>query len=150
MGVSVQVEHALALHKFNGAAAEVIAALRDVESKASSTEEPADTDAAEALLRQHETVKAELETSGRRLAAVEVGVRVQCSVCIRPDSCFCVCVCAIIRRRARRLLRRVTLRATKCVPSLRRPRQRTTRRPRRGTRASATYAHTGLFHCVGV
>jgi hypothetical protein len=93
MGVSVQVEHALALHKFNGAAAEVIAALRDVESKASSTEEPADTDAAEALLRQHETVKAELETSGRRLAAVEVGVRVQCSVCVRPGSCFCVCVC---------------------------------------------------------
>ena len=67
-----EIENALALFKFNGAVADVQTALRDTESKLNSTEEPSDYEAAEALLRKHDVVKAEIETNGRRLAAVEV------------------------------------------------------------------------------
>ena len=52
--------------------ADAQAALRDTEAKINSTEEPADTDSAEALIRKHEIAKAELETNSRRLAAIEV------------------------------------------------------------------------------
>ena len=55
--------------------ADAQAALRDTEAKINSTEEPADTDAAEALIRKHEIAKAELETNSRRLAAIEVRCR---------------------------------------------------------------------------
>jgi len=66
------VDDALALFKFNGAAADAEAALKATEAKLANREAPADVAVAEEQLRELDNVKTELEANSRRVAAVEV------------------------------------------------------------------------------
>jgi len=66
------VDDALALFKFNAAAADAEAALKVTEAKLANREAPTDAAVAEDQLRELDNVKTELEANSRRVAAVEV------------------------------------------------------------------------------
>ena len=72
VGLPGQLESARELFRFNGAVADAQTAIRETEAKVLASDAPADVDAAEAMLRDLESVSAELAANGRRVEAVEV------------------------------------------------------------------------------